>query len=74
MQAPNRNQKSATCPGCGKVHKIDWRTYAMFGPDTWCLKCVKWEHVRFMQATGRKLGLSCNPGCPCGLGGKVAAK
>jgi hypothetical protein len=64
----------AICPGCSKhsrskgLHEVDARTYQLFGRDAYCMKCVDQDHLRFMATTGKRLGLSCVKGCPCGRG------
>jgi hypothetical protein len=64
----NDKTVSAFCHTCKRPHQITQQIAATFGRDCECDKCVDWAHVRFMQTTGRKLKLSCVPGCRCGAG------
>jgi hypothetical protein len=64
---------TAECPTCskhsrGRFHEIDARTFEHFGRDALCVRCLDDAHVKFMRTTGKRLGLSCHKGCPCGFG------
>jgi len=65
MRINSPTTHTAVCPRCQRSHEIDSADFALFGCDCYCLKCVNWNHVDFMRATGDKLGLSCLPNCPC---------
>lgn len=60
--------KTAICPKCDKPHKVDNKTFSMFGVDTICMPCVGNSHIKFMKKNAKKFGLTCVPGCPCGFG------
>jgi len=66
-QKPAKRQ--AVCPDCQRDHLIDQEEYNLFGHDCYCLKCVDWGHVRFMQQFAKDQKLSCVKGCRCGFGG-----
>jgi hypothetical protein len=52
----------ATCPDCGRWHKIDDSTHNLFGPDAYCMKCVRRSHREFSRDMVHRFGWK---PCPC---------
>jgi len=72
----SRSKKTAektsmcVCPGCGRNHFVDPKTFSEFGPDTWCMVCVDDSHVAFMKKNAVKFKMTCVANCFCGFGVK----
>lgn len=54
--------RKALCPQCSKFHMIDPDTFAMFGYDCHCMKCVRLDHLDYMA---KHPDAKCVDGCEC---------